>query len=81
MALRSAGGPDGCDAFARGGLCGKILRRDGTDHTDHTEPDQKQTAGDDEAGVAGLNAHVDDLRDYERDYQLKGGFEQLEKRR
>ncbi len=24
----------------------KILRRDGTDHADHTEPDQKQTAGD-----------------------------------
>lgn len=66
---------------AHGSLCGKILRRDGTDHADHTEPDQKQTAGDDEAGVAGLNAHVDDLRDYERDNQLKGGFEQLEKRR
>ena len=48
---------------------------------DSTEPDQKQTAGDDEAGVTGLNAHVDDLRDYERDNQLKGGFEQLEKRR
>lgn len=50
-------------------------------HADHTEPNQKQTAGDDEAGVTGLNAHVDDLRDYEWDNQLKGGFEQLEKRR